>query len=378
MADFSRVLAGPYATMLLADLGATVIKVEKPEVGDDTRSWGPPWTARGSSYFESLNRSKRSLTLDLASESDQQVARELVRRADILVENFRVGALARYGLDYDSASVINPGLVYASVSGFGSDEGARLPGYDFVVQAAGGLMSITGAPDGEPTKVGVAMVDVLTGKDAALGILAALRQREVTGRGQHIEVNLMSSLLGALTNQLGGFLATGVAPQAMGNQHPSIAPYETLRCADGLLAVAVGNDTQFGTFADCLGLPELPADPRFATNAERVHNRAVLVDQLEGVLRTRPAADWQGRLQQAGIACSQVNDLDGAVRYADALGLRPVTKPDGSDTPQVRTPIDFSGSEVVPPAAPPILGEHTEQVRAWLAATDPAPLPALQ
>lgn len=273
VADFSRVLAGPYATMLMADLGATVIKVERPGTGDDTRSWGPPWTEHASSYFESVNRGKRSITLDLADPSDQETARELVRRSDVLVENFRPGSLARYGLDFDSAAELNPRLVYASISGFGSGAGADLPGYDFVVQALGGLMSITGSPEGPPTKVGVALVDVLTGKDAALGIMAALRQREATGRGQHVEVNLLSSLLASLVNQMSGMLATGAPPGRMGNQHPSIAPYETLRCEDAYLAVAIGNDGQFRRLADALGLVGLAEDERFATNAQRVANR---------------------------------------------------------------------------------------------------------
>lgn len=375
VADFSRVLAGPYATMLLADLGATVIKVERPGTGDDTRSWGPPWTSRSSSYFESLNRGKRSVTLDLAAPDDRAAAHELVSRADVFVENFRVGALAQHGLDYDSAAAANPGLVYASISGFGSSDGANLPGYDFVVQAAGGLMSITGQPDGEPTKVGVALVDVLTGKDAALGILAALRQRETTGAGQHVEVNLMSSLLGALTNQLGGYLATGTPPGPMGNQHPSITPYETLRCADAPLAVAVGNDAQFATFSSLLGLGELATDERFSTNKARVAHRPELVERLEAALAHGSAAEWQQRLQDAGIACSPVHDLAEALRYAESLGLRPVSTPDGSEQPQVRTPIDFSESGTVTPTAPPELGEHNAEIRAWLsraAHTDPA------
>ncbi|QUH01406.1 CoA transferase [Saccharopolyspora erythraea] len=367
VADFSRVLAGPYATMLMADLGATVIKVERPGTGDDTRSWGPPWTEHASSYFESVNRGKRSITLDLGDPADQEAARELVRRSDVLVENFRPGSLARYGLDFDSAAELNPRLVYASISGFGSGAGADLPGYDFVVQALGGLMSITGSPEGPPTKVGVALVDVLTGKDAALGIMAALRQREATGRGQHVEVNLLSSLLASLVNQMSGMLATGVPPARMGNQHPSIAPYETLRCEDAYLVVAIGNDVQFGRLAEALGLVGLAEDERFATNAQRVANRPALVELMENVLGARPAADWQERLQRAGIACGQVNDLSRAVHYAESLGLNPLVDPGQGATAQVRMPIDLSDSAGVKPLAPPRLGEHGEQIRAWLA-----------
>ncbi|MEV0083057.1 CoA transferase [Saccharopolyspora sp. NPDC050642] len=366
VADFSRVLAGPYATMLLADLGATVIKVERPEGGDDTRSWGPPWTEHSSAYFESVNRSKRSIALDLADPAGQEAARQLIRRADVLVENFKAGSLARYGLDHESALGINPRLVYASISGFGSKEGAHLPGYDFVVQALGGLMSITGEADGAPMKVGVALVDVLTGKDAALGIMAALRHRELTGRGQHVEVNLLSSLLASLANQMSNLLTTGVAPQRMGNRHPSIAPYEALRCEDAFLAVAVGNDGQFRKLCDALGLVALPDDPRFATNAQRVANREELAKQLENVLGARTAADWQRRLQGVGIACGQVNDLSRAVHYAESLGLRPMVDPGGGAAMQVRTPIDFSGHGTAEVAAPPLLGEHTEEVLAWL------------
>ncbi|MGP4017422.1 CaiB/BaiF CoA transferase family protein [Saccharopolyspora sp. 5N708] len=366
VADFSRVLAGPYATMLLADLGATVIKVERPGSGDDTRSWGPPWTEHSSSYFESVNRGKRSITLDLGDPQDQESARELIRRADVLVENFKHGSLARYGLDYESAREINPRLIYTSISGFGSKDGAHLPGYDFVVQALGGLMSITGEPDGPPMKVGVAVVDVLTGKDAALGIMAALRHRELTGFGQHVEVNLLSSLLASLVNQMSSLLTTGIAPQRMGNRHPSIAPYEALRCEDAFLAVAIGNDGQFRKLGEALGLVTLADDPRFATNAQRVANREELVRQLENVLGARTAADWQQRLQGIGIACGQVNDLSRAVHYAESLGLRPMVDPGDGAAMQVRTPIDFSGHGSAEVTPPPRLGEHTKEVLAWL------------
>ena len=366
VADFSRVLAGPYATMLLADLGATVIKVERPGSGDDTRSWGPPWTESSSAYFESVNRGKRSIALDLSDAEDRESARELVRRADVLVENFKAGSLAQHGLDFESAHEINPGLIYTSISGFGSKEGADLPGYDFVVQALGGLMSITGEPERPPVKVGVAVVDVLTGKDAALGIMAALRHRETTGRGQHVEVNLMSSLLGSLANQMSSLLTTGNAPQRMGNQHPSIAPYETLRCEDAFLAVAIGNDAQFRKLCEALGLMAMADDPDFATNAQRVAHREDMVSRLEDVLGARPAADWQQRLQGVGVACGQVNDLARAVDHAESLGLRPLIDPGGGAAKQVRMPIDFSGHGSAAVTAPPLLGEHDKEVLAWL------------
>ncbi|WP_308290255.1 CoA transferase [Mumia sp. zg.B53] len=368
VADFSRVLAGPMATSMLADLGATVVKVERPGVGDDTRHWGPPWTAVGTaSYFESANRTKRSVTLDLRDEGDLALARRLVRRADVLVENFRAGTLDRLGLGYDAVTADNPRLVYCSITGFGSGAGAALPGYDFVVQAVGGLMSITGDPDGEPTKAGVALVDVLTGKDAVIGILAALAERERSGRGQRVEVALLSSLLGSLVNQATSCLTTGEAPRRMGNQHPSIAPYETLRCADGMLAVACGNDGQFARLCTGVGRPELAEDPRFATNANRVAHRADLVTALEDALSADTAAAWQERLSDADVPVGEVGDIGTAIARARALGLEPTVDVGGGHPPQVRHPVTYSVTTPVPPTAPPALGEHDDEIRRWLA-----------
>ncbi|HCA85722.1 MAG TPA: carnitine dehydratase, partial [Streptomyces sp.] len=378
VADFSRVLAGPLATMTLADLGATVVKVERPGTGDDTRAWGPPWTDDSSSYFEGLNRTKRSIALDLDDPSDHRAAVELVRRADVMVENFRPGVLARHGLDYEQARGINPGLVHASISGFGSDGGAQLPGYDFIVQAVGGLMSITGTADGDPMKVGVALVDALAAKDAVIGIMAALRHRELTGRGQQVEVNLLSSLFGGLANQLSGYLATGQSPTRLGNSHPSIAPYQTLRCADALLAVAVGTDAQFRVFTGVLGLPDLGHDPAYATNAARVAHRESLVGHLEGALAARNAADWESSLLAAGIACGRVNDIAGAVGHATGLGLSPLLDVGDGHPPQARLPITFSAARTTCPAPPPRLDEHADEVRAWLKDPVPVPLPALR
>jgi crotonobetainyl-CoA:carnitine CoA-transferase CaiB-like acyl-CoA transferase len=392
VADFSRVLAGPLATATLADLGATVIKVERPGSGDDTRAWGPPFVDGTAAYFDAANRSKQGVTLDLADPGDAAAARELARRADILVENFRPGALARHGLDHASALAANPALVYCSISGFGS--GSGLPGYDFVVQAVGGLMSITGAPGEEPRKVGVALVDVLTAKDAVTAILAALRHRDRTGRGQLVEVNLLSSLLGSLANQAGGYLATGRPPRAMGNQHPSIAPYETLRCggtranADhsgdgeagdgaGLLAVACGNDGQFRSLAEAVDAPGLAEDPRFATNPERVRNRPELIAALEAALSGQSAGHWQRRLTAVGVPCGPVNDLAGAFALAEELGLDPVATVGDGRVPQVRSPLRLSGTPVLPPVAPPRLGQHNDAVRAWLAGSPDLPPPPL-
>ncbi|WP_370092337.1 CaiB/BaiF CoA transferase family protein [Streptacidiphilus sp. MAP12-20] len=377
VADFSRVLAGPLAAATLADLGATVVKVERPGAGDDTRAWGPPFVDGTAAYFDAANRSKQGVTLDLGTPDDAALARELAARADILIENFKPGSLARYGLDQAAALAANPGLVYCSITGFGT--GSPLPGYDFVVQAMGGLMSITGEPDGEPHKVGVALVDVLTAKDAVAAILAALRHRDRAGQGQHVEVNLFSSLLGSLANQASGYLATGRAPGRMGNQHPSIAPYETLHCGpEGteLLAVACGNDGQFRALTKALGVPALADDPRFATNAARVGNRPALVAALETALDSRGAGEWQPLLTEAGVPCGPVNDLAGAFALAAELGLDPVADVGEARVPQVRSPLTLTATPVRPPVAPPRLGEHNDAVRAWLSQPRSTHLPS--
>ena len=391
VADFSRVLAGPLATMFLADLGATVIKVERPGAGDDTRAWGPPYVGELSTYFTSVNRNKRSITLDLADPEDRAVAHRLSDRADVLVENFRPGALARFGLDAVSARARNPGLVYCSISGFGAGAGAGLAGYDFVVQAVGGLMSITGQPDGPPTKVGVAVVDVLAGLHATIAIQAALRERDRTRVGQTVEINLLSSLLSSLVNQGAAFLNGAAVPDRMGNQHPSIAPYETLDTAAGSLAVAVGNDRQFRRMADAIGVPGLADDERFATNPARVAHRRDLVDALETALRCDSASNWTDRLRAAGVPCGPVQDIAGAIDLATTLGLEPVarfpeaggtnTHTDTDTDTQVHThthaqatgiatmasPIRLSGSSVRYRRPPPRLGADSAEVRAWLA-----------
>ncbi len=284
VADFSRVLAGPYATMMLGDLGAEVIKVERPPRGDDTRSWGPPHAADGTStYFQSVNRNKRTVWLDLADPADRAEALALATSADVLVENLAPGTMARFGLGYQDVAAANPGVVYASISGFGSGAGARMPGYDLLVQAMGGLMSITGPAPDQPTKVGVALVDVLTGLHATVGILAALHERARSGVGQQVAVNLLSSTLSALVNQAQAVVGAGTVPRAMGNAHPSIAPYETLPTADGVLVLAVGNDSQFRSLCEVLGL-DLADDPGFATNPARVANRPALAAILSGAL----------------------------------------------------------------------------------------------
>ena len=341
VADFSRVLAGPLAAATLADLGATVIKVERPELGDDTRQWGPPWTDNSSSYFECANRNKRSVELDLTDEADRLLAIELATRADVLIENFRDGTLSRKGLGYEDIARVNPGIVYASVTGFGSHGGKDLPGYDFLVQAVGGLMSITGPP-GQPTRVGVALIDVLTAKDAVIGVLAALRARELTRAGQRIEVNLLSSLLGSLANQASSFLATGKPPQSMANRHPSIAPYETLEARDGQIAVCCGNDSQFAKLTQALGIPHVADDPRFTANSGRVKHRDELRVVLESALAHDTADAWTKVLTDVGVPAGTVKTIAEAFDLAEQLGLQPLVDV-GPDAPaQVRNPVTFS------------------------------------
>jgi crotonobetainyl-CoA:carnitine CoA-transferase CaiB-like acyl-CoA transferase len=368
VADFGRVLAAPYATMLLADLGATVIKVERPGTGDDTRAWGPPFANDESTYFLSVNRNKRSFAADLEDPADLAAVHGLVRRADVFIENFRPGSLDRHGLDYDAARALNPGIVYCSVTGFGSGGGAALPGYDLLVQAVGGLMSVTGPGPGRPVKTGVALVDVLTGLHAAVGILAALRHRDATGEGQRVEVNLLSTLLSSMVNQSAGFTAAGVVPGILGNRHPSIAPYEVFDAADRPFVLAVGNDRQFAALCDVLGLPGLAEDPRFATNPARVAHVEQLADQLGTRLRTRSAEYWYEQLTPKGVPCGPVNDLAGAFALAEGLGLRPrVELGDEHDsTTLVANPIGLSATPPVYNSRPPRLGEHTAELRTWL------------
>jgi crotonobetainyl-CoA:carnitine CoA-transferase CaiB-like acyl-CoA transferase len=361
--DFSRVLAGPFATMLLADLGATVTKVERPGIGDDTRSWGPPYDDAGeATYFASVNRNKDSVVLDLGDADDLARARALALEADVLVENFRPGLMDRLGLGYDDLAVANPGLVYCSVTGFGRGGGAALPGYDLLIQAVGGLMSITGTADGEPQKVGVALVDVLAGLFASVGILAALQHRNATGEGQRVDIDLLSSLLAALVNQGSAYTAGGVVPARMGNEHPSIAPYELLPCADGDLVLCVGNDRQFAALCAVLGAPELAGDARFATNAARVEHRRALRAALEERLATRPAADWAAALIEARVPAGVVNDVAGAFALATRLGLQPIVslpREDGTTLDLTRNPIGLSATPPAYRSAPPRLASPT-------------------
>lgn len=364
VADFSRVLAGPLASMMLGDLGADVIKVERPERGDDTRSWGPPYSPHGeASYYLSVNRNKHSVVLDLKTEQGRQEAKRLAVGADVLIENFRPGTMESFGLGYDDLAGENPGLVYARITGFGSGPGADLPGYDYLVQAMSGWMNITGEPDRPPVKVGVAVVDVLTGLYTALGVVTALFERERSGRGQFLEVSLLGSALAGLVNQASSFLTAGVVPQRMGTFHPSISPYESFETATDPIVVAVGNDSQFKTLCRVLGLPEMATDQRFETNDARVRNREVLHHLLQRELTGQPRDTWVERLGEAGIPCGPINDIEEAFDLARDLGLDPVallSRADGTAVPTTANPIRFSRTPVAYRKAPPRLGDDQE------------------
>lgn len=352
IADFSRVLAGPFATMILGDLGAEVVKVERPDGGDETRAWGPPFDADGTAtYFLAANRNKTSLELDLQTPDGLARAKALALECGIVVENFRPGVMARLGLGYEQLRAQREDLVYCSISAFGSGAGAALPGYDLIVQAVGGLMSITGDPTGEPQKVGVAVVDVLAGLYACVGVLAAVRHRERTGEGQLVEVSLLSALLASLANQASAFTAAGTVATRNGNAHPSIAPYETFSTADGVLAVAVGNDRQFALLCSEIGAPALASDPRFATNAARVRHREQLRDALAELLSRSTTAELVENLTAAGIPAGPVNDIAAAFALADSLGLDPIARTAGIATPA--NPIRMSHTPAAYRLAPP-------------------------
>jgi crotonobetainyl-CoA:carnitine CoA-transferase CaiB-like acyl-CoA transferase len=370
--DLSRVLAGPWASQLLADLGAEVIKIERPGAGDETRGWGPPWLAtpageetRESAYFTCANRGKKSVAVDLARPEGQALVRRLAGRCDVLLENFKVGALERLGLGHAELSALNPRLVYCSITGFGQDGPYRnRPGYDFLVQGMGGLMSVTGDPDGEPMKVGVAMTDILTGMYAATAVLAALAWRERSGKGQHVDLALLDVQVASLANQAESYLVTGRPPRRLGNAHPSIVPYQAFATRDGHVVVAVGNDAQFERLCQVAGRPELAGDPRWATNAARVANRATLVPILSALLAARSSGEWIAALEEAGVPCGPINDLaqvfdDPQVR---ARGMRvEVPHPLAGKVPVVGSPIRLSETPVRH-GTPPLLGEHTREV----------------
>jgi crotonobetainyl-CoA:carnitine CoA-transferase CaiB-like acyl-CoA transferase len=367
VADLSRVLAGPYCSMLLADMGATVIKVESP-AGDDTRTWAPPEKDGISTYYLSINRNKRSIVLDLKNPDDLSVAKSLLRRADIALENFKPGGIDRLGLGYDDVKGDNPGLIYLSISGFGTAEGASLPGYDLVAQAVSGLMSLTGEPDGPALRAGISVFDVMTGLHGLIGVLAALNQRRETGLGQHIEVNLLSSAMSGLVNQTAAFTAGGVVPRRMGNAHPSVYPYQTMPTKDRDVIITAANDRQFASLCEVIGIPDAATDERFARNADRTANRDQLHPMLVEALSQWSADDLFIALNAAGVPCGPINSIGEGVELAERLGLAPrVTLGEGDrEVDLVRNPISFSGSEVAYRLPPPELGEHSDEIRAWL------------
>jgi crotonobetainyl-CoA:carnitine CoA-transferase CaiB-like acyl-CoA transferase len=368
VADFSRILAGPYATMLLADLGADVVKVEGPR-GDDTRSWTPPVRGEVSTYYLGVNRGKRSIALDLRDGADLAAARELARRADVVIENFRPGGLVKYGLDYTSVRTGNPAVIYASISGFGSGPGRDVPGYDLMVQAVSGLMSLTGDPDGPPYRAGISVFDVMAGNHATIGILAALRHRDATGEGQHVEVNLLSSALTGLVNHSSAYVAGGEVPFRMGNAHPSVFPYEPFPTADNDLIVTAANDGQFRKLCEVLGIPGVPDDPRFARNADRTANREELRPLLVEQLVKRGANEWFELLVEAGVPSGPINTIDGGFAMAERFALDPVVTVGEGDRamPTTRHPVTFSATPAVYHLPPPELDEHGAELRAWLA-----------
>lgn len=365
VADLSRVLAGPYSTQMLGDLGAEIIKVESP-VGDETRSWRPPQRDGVSTYYLGINRNKRDIVLDFGDAEDLELTKELVRRADIVIENFKPGGLKKFGLDYESVAKENPNVIYASISGFGSKEGAKLPGYDLIVQAASGLMSLTGSPEGEPFRSGVSVFDIMTGMQATIGILAALNHRNLTGEGQHVEVNLMLTALAAMANHSSTYIAGGEVPFRMGNSHPSLFPYEPLPAKDGDIIIVAANNTQFASLCRVLGLGQLIEDERFLDSASRNLNRKALREYLVEALSKRSIQEWFTLLTDAGVACGPINTIKQGVELATSLGLDPVIQVGDQQIPMIRNAIGLSKTPASYRLSPPSLGQHSQEIREWL------------
>jgi crotonobetainyl-CoA:carnitine CoA-transferase CaiB-like acyl-CoA transferase len=366
--DLSRVLAGPWATQIFADMGAEVLKVERPGEGDDTRSWGPPWLkdrdgndTTDSAYYLCANRGKKSITLDITTPEGQHRVRELAMESDVLVENYKVGGLAKYGLDYASLSALNPRLVYCSITGFGqTGPYAQRAGYDFLIQGMGGLMSLTGTKDGEPLKVGVALADIMTGLYATIGVQAALLERERSGLGQHVDLALLDVQVATLANQAMNYLVGGKVPGRSGNAHPNIVPYQAFAAADGHLILAIGNDGQFRRFCETAGVPDMGTDPRYATNAARLANREELCARIAALMAARSMDDWISALEKAGVPCGPINTLDRVFRdpHVQARAMvQQVEHPLAGSIPTVRNPILFSRSRMRLHRAPPLLGE---------------------
>jgi crotonobetainyl-CoA:carnitine CoA-transferase CaiB-like acyl-CoA transferase len=374
--DLTRVLAGPWSTQILADFGAEVIKIEKPGEGDDTRGWGPPFLtnpdgSRGdAAYYLSANRGKQSVAIDMAKPEGQKLLQDLARNSDIVMENFKVGGLKKYGLDYETLKAINPKLIYCSITGFGqTGPYAQRAGYDFMIQGMGGIMSITGQPDGTPgagpVKTGVAFADVFTGLYATIGVLAALHHRDKTGEGQYLDLALLDSQVAVLANQALNFLVGGKAPKRLGNAHPNIVPYQTFATADGFIIIAVGNDRQFREYTKIAGVPQVAEDPRFLTNSDRVGNREALIALLVEPMKQRKTAEWIAALEAAAVPCGPINTLDQvfADPQVEARGLNvTLARADGTQTPGVANPVRFSATPIEYSIAPPALGNATEEV----------------
>jgi len=363
--DLSRVLAGPYCTMVLGDLGAEVIKVEPPE-GDETREWGPPFAGGESAYYLCVNRNKRSMVVNLKTEDGKNILRELAVQSDVLVENFRPGRLKKFGLDFKTLHKLNPRLVYCSISGFGQTGSMRdKPGYDFMIQAMGGAMSITGEPEGEPMKVGVAAADLFAGQNAVIAILAALQARALTGRGQHLDISLFDSQLGWLANAASNYLISGNLPRRHGNAHPNIVPYQSFQSSNGWFAIAVGNDKQFEALCRVIGKSELVSDPRFAKNSARVENRDELIALLKPIFATRSASEWLNSLEQIEIPCGPINNFEqifSMPQVKEREMLVTMKHPTIGDLPLVGSPLKMSATPVEYRLPPPLMGEHTEEV----------------
>lgn len=363
--DLSRVLAGPYCTMVLGDLGAEVIKVEPPE-GDETRGWGPPFAGGESAYYLCVNRNKRDMVVNLKTEDGKNILRDLAKQSDVLVENFRPGTLEKFGMDYESAHELNPRLVYCSITGFGQTGSMRdKPGYDFMIQAMGGLMSITGEPEGEPMKAGVAVADLFAGQNAVIAILAALQARHLTGAGQHLDISLFDSELGWLANVASNYLISGKLPKRHGNAHPNIVPYQSFQASDGWFAIAVGNDRQFVRLCEMLGRPKIAVDERFATNSGRVQNRDELITLLKSIFMTRSASEWLTALEEAEIPCGPINNLEQVFSLPLVKEREMLVKmehPTIGELPLVGSPLKMSETPVEYRLPPPLMGEHTEEV----------------
>ncbi len=368
IADFSRILAGPYATMLLADLGATVVKVEGPK-GDDTRTWMPPEHDGVATYYTSVNRNKRSIVLDLKDPVDLELAKTLIQRSDVMIENFKPGQLKRFGLDFDTAAGINPHLIYASITGFGDKSvGATMMGYDLMVQAMSGLMSLTGSPDDVAYRAGISVFDIMAGMHATIGILAALQERHQSGKGQHVDVSLMASALSGLANHTGAYVLAGVVPYRMGNAHPSLFPYEPLPTKTGDLVVIAGNDSQFRALAEALGAPQLADDPDFARNELRTMHRERLRPILVELLQAKSAEEWFEVLTAANVPCAPIATVDQGLNLAASFGLEPTVEVPTQRGPMemIRNPIGLSRTPPSYRRGSPALGEHSEEIRAWL------------